>query len=393
MRSLTKTYFLVLLIMTVGSNALASSNSTQPRGLTVKDGVLTKSAQPYRAIGVNYFDLFSRTLKNPSDKSYRQGLEQLSQARIPFARFMCCGFWPIDWDLYLNHPQAYFKLLDDVIASAEKNHIGLIPSLFWHISTVPDIVKEPMDQFANPKSKTTEFIRTYTEQIVSRYKDSPAIWGWEFGNEFNLTVDLPNASDHRPPVWPNLKTASKRTARDELTSHQMLTAYKTFARAVRKHDKHRILITGNSIPRPSAYHNTLEKSWTPDTPQQFGQILLRDNPNPFDTISVHIYTAKDRNIHELIESIQQFSAKANKPVFIGEFGIKASTNTETEKAPFKKLLTAIEKQNIPLAALWVYDFQKMENQWNVTYKNNRAYMLRMIAIANQRIIQRSNIKE
>lgn len=392
MKSCTRIYILVFLTSTAGSCAFASPNSTRPRGLTVKDGVLTRSNKEYRAIGVNYFDLFSRTLKNPSDKSYNQGLSQLSQANIPFARFMCCGFWPVDWDLYLNDKEAYFKLLDDVIESAAKYNVGLIPSLFWHISTIPDIVAEPMDQFANPDSKTSDFLRTYTEQVVSRYKDSPAIWGWEFGNEFNLTVDLPNASDHRPPVWPNLKTASQRTARDELTSQQMLAACKTFARVVRKHDKHRIIITGNSLPRPSAFHNTLDKSWTADTPQQFGQVLLRDNPDPFDTISVHIYPdndslypAKANNINELITTIRQFSAKANKPVFVGEFGVPASTNTETEKAAFKQILDSIEKQNIPLSALWVYDYPNMENHWNVTTNNNRAYMLKMISQANQRI--------
>lgn len=377
MKNYTTIYILAFLISTAAS--------AQPQGLTVKDGILTKSHKQYRAIGVNYFNLFSRTLKDHTDKSYDKGLNQLANAQIPFARFMCCGFWPVDWDLYINKPQEYFKLLDEVIASAEKHNIGLIPSLFWHISTIPDIVAEPMDQFANPQSKTSQFIRTYTEQVVTCYKDSPAIWGWEFGNEFNLTVDLPNASDHRPPVWPNLKTASKRTARDELTSQQMLAAYKTFAQSVRKHDKHRILITGNALPRPSAYHNTMEKSWTPDTPQQFGQILLRDNPNPFDTISVHIYPAKNRNIHELINTIHQVSTKANKPTFIGEFGVPATTNTEKEKAAFKQLLEAIEKQNIPLSALWVYDYPNMENHWNVTYKNKRAYMLKMIAKANRKI--------
>ena len=47
-------------------------------------------------------------------------------------------------------------------------------------------------------------MRRYTEEVVRRYKDSPAIWGWEFGNEYNLAADLPaDSRDRRPPLAPN----------------------------------------------------------------------------------------------------------------------------------------------------------------------------------------------
>ena len=45
-------------------------------------------------MGANYFNMFQRTLKNPSDKSYEKGLSQLAIACIPFVRFMAGGFWP-----------------------------------------------------------------------------------------------------------------------------------------------------------------------------------------------------------------------------------------------------------------------------------------------------------
>ncbi len=367
-----------------------SASAAEP-GLSVRQGQLLLRGKPYRGMGVNYFSLFYRTLKNPADTSYRLELAKLSKANIPFVRFMACGFWPVDWDLYQHNKKAYFARLDDVIAAAEKNRIGLIPSLFWNMATVPDIVGEPMDQWGNADSRTIAFMRNYTRELVTRYKDSPAIWGWEFGNEYNLHIDLPNAAPHRPPVWPTLKTAPQRSQRDDLTSRAMLTAYADFARTVRLYDKHRILITGNSIPRRSAYHNSLDRSWKPDSPEQFRKVLLRDNPSPYDTICVHLYPSAGgeyprsaRNLAELIRMVQDDSVKAKKPLFIGEFGIRRSDSPEKDRQAFSALLHSVEAAKVPLSAIWVFDHAGQNKDWNVTFENNRKYMLALVGEVNQR---------
>ena len=360
-------------------------------GLSVRDGQLWLDGKTYRGVGANMFSLFFRTIKNPDDTSYDDGLKKLAEAGIPFVRFMACGFWPVDWDLYLNDKEAYFKRLDSVVRSAEKHRIGLIPSLFWHTATVSDIVGEPLDQLGNPESKTLAFIAQYTEEVVRRYKGSPAIWGWEFGNEYNLGADLPNAAQHRPPVWPTLKTAAERTARDELTSAAMLAAFRCFGETVRKFDKHRILITGNSMPRPSAYHNTLEKSWTRDTREQFGEVLLRDNPAPFDTLSVHLYGHHNEggttNITEFATLLREVSGRSGKPLFIGEFGAPMTLGPEKEKALFMEILGAVEASRAPLSAFWVFDHSGQDKDWNVTFGNPRNYMLELVAEANRRMMR------
>ena len=84
-----------------------SASAAEP-GLSVRQGQLLLRGKPYRGMGVNYFSLFYRTLKNPADASYRRGLAKLSKANIPFVRFMACGFWPVDWDLYQHDKKAYF---------------------------------------------------------------------------------------------------------------------------------------------------------------------------------------------------------------------------------------------------------------------------------------------
>lgn len=303
---------------------------------------------------------------------------------------MACGFWPSDWDLYLNDKPAYFARLDAVVRSAETNNIGLIPSLFWNMATVPDLVGEPVDQLGNAESKTLAFIRQYTREVVARYRGSRAVWGWEFGNEYALAVDLPNAEAHRPPVWPALKTALRRTARDELSSQAMLTAFAAFAETARSLDAGRILSTGNALPRACAFHNTLEKSWETDSSAQFESVLMRDNPGPFDTLCVHVYPEDKAaypggvtNLAALITALQAQAQKHKKPLFIGEFGAPATPDTEGERARFEELAAAIETNAVPLSALWVFDHAGQENEWNVTFANRRAYMLRRIGAANR----------
>lgn len=370
----------------------AEPTPQQPPGLSVQQGQLVLHGKPYRGIGANYYSLFYRTLQNSSDRSYEKQLSRLSKAGIPFVRFMACGFWPVDWDLYLQDKDAYFGRLDRVVRCAEKNHIGLIPSLFWHMATVPDIVGEPMDQLGHADSKTLAFIRNYTREIVTRYRQSPAVWGWEFGNEYNLHVDLPHASQHLPPIWPALKTARKRTPRDALSSEAMLTAFGEFARTVRQYDKHRILITGNSIPRPSAYHNSLERTWQRDSREQFRKILLRDNPDPFDVLCVHVYpranndySAHAKNLPDLIKTLQEISTETEKPLFIGEFGAPSTPDTDADRTRFLELVHAIEAHKVPLSAFWVFDLAAQGKSWNVTFDNERHYMLELVSEANRRL--------
>jgi len=368
----------------------AQPPSAAPLGLTVDHGVVLRAGAPYRGVGVNYFDLLARVLKHPDDATHRAGLQRLGRAGIPFARFMACGYWPIDNDLYLQDRPEYFRRFDRVVAAAQESGVGLIPSLFWHLSTVPDLVGEPLDQLGNPQSKTLAFVRQYTTEVVTRYQDSPAIWAWELGNEYNLAADLPNAAQHRAPVWPKLKTALARSARDDFTAAQLVVVARAFAETVRRHDPHRLLLSGNALPRTSAWHNTHERSWKPDTPAQFAEILARDNPSPLDALCVHIYPhAGDKypagaaSIDAIVAAASQAAAQAGKPLVIGEFGAGEQAALPRQQEIVDEFLRAIQRHHVPLAALWVYDYPPHEAQFNATFDNSRAALLQAIARANR----------
>ncbi|MBE3069478.1 MAG: cellulase family glycosylhydrolase [Planctomycetes bacterium] len=371
---------LALAFAGIRPGAASAAEGVAPPGLSIRNGVVTKDGRPFRGIGVNYFDAFARTLKNPADTSYEAGFKVLADRRIPFARFMCGGFWPSEMKAYQEDRAGYFARLDAVMKAAERHGIGLIPSLFWHIATVPDLVGEPCDAWGDPKSKTHAFMRAYTREVVTRYRASPAIWGWEFGNEYNLPADLPNAAEHRPPVVPQLGTPASRTARDELTHAQVRTALAEFAREVRRHDPHRLITSGNAFPRATAWHQQREKSWTADTPDESAEMLLADNTDPMNVLRVHWYQEPASRLAAAMAT----AAKARKPLFVGEFGVPGPRSAETEKR-FREMMAALERERVPLAALWVFDYEGQADDWNVTATGGRAYQLEAVAEANARI--------
>ena len=74
---------------------------------------------------------------------------------------------------------------------------------------------------------------------------------------------------------------------------QLKVALQVFAETVRELDPGRVIFTGNAVPRPSAWHNEAENSWKPDSRAQFGEILLRDNPDRINSITIHVYAAAE----------------------------------------------------------------------------------------------------
>lgn len=377
--------------------ALFAAAQESPAPIIVgADGVLLKDGQPYRAIGVNYYDAFVRVLQDADDRSYDLGFAELARREIPFARFAACGFWPADWRMYLEDRDEYFARLDGVVHSAERHGIGLIPSLFWLNSAIPDVVDEPRSALGDPDSKTAAFIRRYTRELVIRYHDSPAIWAWEFGNEYNLAMDLPNAAEHRPHVIVRKGTRATRNEADDLTSAMVLNATRVFADAVRAADARRPIVTGHSLPRASAYHQRFEGSWTRDSSAEFQLELMRTHADPFDVISVHVYPtelpnrfgADDTTYEGILERVTDAGRRSHKAVFVGEFG--APTGTEQGDAKWTraenlKLLRAIEDSGAAIAAIWVFDFDAQEPAWNVSPDNDRAYLLDALSEANARL--------
>jgi len=361
--------------------------------IQVRDGVLYRDGHPCRAIGINFYSAFVRTLADAEDVSYRDGFAVLAAHKIPFARFNAGGFWPCDWKLYREDKEAFFKRLDGVVAAAREHGVGLIPSLFWLDSCVPDLVGEPRNQWANSDSKTIAFMRRYVEEVVTRYRHEPAIWAWELGNEYSLACDLPDAASHRPLVHPALGTPAGRSEADDLTHDMIVTVSRLFAEAVRRHDPLRPVTTGHSMPRPAAQHLRLEGSWTNDSVEEYARNLIEVSPAPIDLVSVHLYPfdskrfgRADVSYAEILKHTRDAAAAAGRALFVGEFGApEENGDAAAARAQVLAMIDALVESEIALAALWNYDLPSQEDTINVSATNARSWLLDEIQKANERI--------
>lgn len=223
-------------------------------------------------------------------------------------------------------------------------------------------------------------MRRYTQDIVSRYVNSPAVWGWEFSNELSLPLDRDSRS--LPPERALSYDVFRSAALD-------------FAATVRKIDPNRILLTGNSLPRANAYRSSVMGGAGRDTEEQFARILLRDNPGPFSPICIHASPANngsyfaDRQVafQELLQTCMRIGRTAQKPVYLEEF-IPMPMQPQgasgiSQREYFSSELQAIKNSQIPLASVWEYDRKTTQDRFSLTFDNEHSYMLQMIAELDQ----------
>lgn len=378
---------MVLISLVAGCTASIQPAISPPvqrwHGLTVSNrGVLEKNGLPYHGIGVNFVGALRRLLANPNTTSVSHDFKELRAYHIPFVRFPALAAWgtPAQCRKYIikvyeSNPARYFIAMDKLCAIAAKNHVGLIPCLFF--TFWPDALarEHGLAVWNNPRSRTYRIWTQFTVQMIKRYEHNRAIWGWEFGNEFNLAMDLPNAKTQFPGYKPSWG----------YTHAQMWKLYARFVHLVRHYDPYHIIEAGNSRPRFAAWHNMMDHTWKTDSPAQWAYMLKMDNA-AFDMICVHEYGAR---APKNIAHAAALAALWHKPLYVGEFG--ASGPPAKSRKLFTAILHSILKSKVPLASMWSFDETSQSsgsNAYSVTPTNDRSFMLRAIEAANEQF--RSN---
>jgi hypothetical protein len=342
-----------------------------------------EASTAFRGIGVNYYDAFQRHLLDGNDKTFTQGFEALGNRNIPFARFNAGGFWPSDWNLYQSNESTYWRRMDHVIEAAETHGVGLIPTFFWNWHAVPDLVGDSAGTgWADRSTSTHHFAKKYVEKFIDRYQSSSAIWAYEIGNEWNNQKDLPETNGYYlPRIVPSKGTPTTRTDADALTSEIHRYAFSELASVIRANDSERAILSGNTIPRSSAWNLRVDKSWEPDTRDEFRLELANDNPGETDTLSAHVYFDNTRDHRfddgqagygEVIAEMKAVADSLGKPLLLGEFGTKEGETNMRKR--FDYMLSVYESQGIDLAALWVFDYAA-QPEWSVRWDNDRSWML------------------
>lgn len=381
------------------------------------------SAVALRAFGANYYDAFTRYLSNSNDTSFVQGFDFLSAHRIPVVRVLGAGFWPKDWALYFSDKTEYYRRLDFFVRQAEQKGVGLILDLFWTPTTVGELVDDAVSagyltagtdfvaasplntnylgqttyaeyrkELGRRDSGSNALIAYYTREIVARYARSPAVWGWEFGNEYNLAVDLPNIATQRPTRSPSLgqylpsegSVVAAWSGKEDITRDDVFVAKQTFANAVRSVDAWRFIMSGDSTPRQSAYSNWKSHTWSVNSRADLAKVLPEDNPAPIDTVTVHHYPGNPGDApvvyfsdapvtnqwltgqyEERIVYFLTNSAALNRPLVVGEWGAIGDGATADEKTTFHRFMQALIDAQVQLSLMWTFDTRNigMTNQW------------------------------
>jgi len=290
------------------------------------NGVMKLGGKALYTAGINCYNLFNQCFDDFSSAEAKQTLDVLKENGISLVRFNCGGFLYDYIDLYKQNPEGYLDLLREIIDYAEELEIGLIPSFFWLYHAVPDYYDEPIRCWGREGSQTVQFLCDYTAAVVNKLMDSKAIFAWEFGNEFNLSCDLPNVTEHLPAL-PGHSARDKRTEDDYLSAEDVSFALTKFAQTICMLDgSGRMITSGNATLRPSQYHQLKYNSWAQDTYEEYRKATAMFTPEGVDTVSEHVYFqqqttfGKELTLPQYLSYMMQMSKELKKAYFVGEWG-------------------------------------------------------------------------
>jgi hypothetical protein len=311
----------------------------------------------------------------------------LGQRDIPFVRFPASAQWAGDWLQVERDPMRYWSGLDALFAAAEQNGVRLVPSVFWNSIALAAHCGESMQAWLDPRSRTHQYASRHVEAFASRYDKSPALMFYEFTNELNTWIDLPNVLSFWPKRDPTLPDR-QRSEGDRLTTAQLRGIAQSFADMVRACSRKPISM-GSDIPRGNAWH-LAHGSWDIDSTDEFVAQFREITPPEMSVLSMHIYPQhvgqRDSVFSTLGEALAAFTRTAHmdgRTSFLGEFGTPRDNDRAVERRNFTAMLDAIYASNVQYAALWNYSTPVFQRDWDVSTRNDRAYQLDALTAANR----------
>ena len=351
---------------------------TKNFGIHVTDGVMTLGNEKVYEAGINCYNLFNQCFSDGySVEKAKKTLNILADYGIKVVRFNCGGYAMNYISDYFAQKTAYIKLLCEIAEYAETLEIGLIPSFFWLYHAVPDYYDEPINSWGKTESQTMGFLKSYTKDVVMALKDYKAIFAWEFGNEFNLSCDLPNAFEHMPA----LPAGSKRLVRTEediLSASDVEIALTAFAQTIKSvDDTGRMITSGNATMRPSQYNQWMYNTWKQDTTLEYKNITAMFAPTGVDTVCEHVYFTSQNTFGKeltLAEYLQYATANAkalNKAYFVGEWGGGSSNDREY----YSQIGHAFVDAGVQLALLWNFNAAEGSVEYSFSADTTRGKML------------------
>ena len=414
------------------SSASSSDSSGEPEkkehlGLYLENGQMKYDGKNFYGLGVNYYSLFNYTFTHKwSTEVPCAALEKLAEYDVKVIRFSCeppSTFGATKWDWYFQKKDRYFQTLDTLVNKAEEVGIGLIVEFFGDLYNIANYYDEPLaSSVRDENSKSSKFRRDYVKEVVTRYKDSPAVYGWEFGNELAWNELLPKSVKKAPALPPNSSRPS-RTEDDILGLEEVEILYSSFASTVKEYDPYnRIVGSGDQSLRSTAYNACHRDMFNTDTIEEHREILAAINPDGMDAVCMHRYAdgvkikeqpdklnlldgskveliGEDGKSFVLYDTWQEYfrymldeSKRLGKTCYLGEAGwmyidAKEHQTYEDALSAIEGIAQAAYEAKFPLILFWNYDPLTQQTQqdfvdrgsgieysWNEKWDKGRAYL-------------------
>ena len=365
---------------------------------------LRLAGEKFYGFGVNYFGAFAHYWDGDyENQPFADAFRKLKEYGVDFVRMPFGGYWTDYYEAFERDPDEVLRYLDRIVEEAERNQIGIIVSLFWHDTALPLHLGEHRSAMGDPESETVKYALDYTSVIVSRYADSPAVWAWEIGNEYNLSADLCDTSDWN---WLSGYPDSEPSGFDYYSSEELLVYYTQIAERIRMYDGWRMIETGNGEMRPfakasanaSRNMNRTTHAWSVDwsknTRAEFDEMNAYMTPDPLDCLCFHLQQGTGDGSGRYLETMDPWGTTISqreyftayreaadamgKGCVFGEMGDFMDMNNAPDiEEHFRALIDDILAADIQIALTWQFQ--------DFTDAGNDGMKLRVIGEANQQL--------
>ena len=349
-------------------------------GITIEDGIFKMNGKPFHAYGVNAYTMTMNLQFYPDDESYKDGFAMLKKYNIPFIRIPMLWANVPEYEQYQKEPESLFRVPDAILTEAAKQKIGVI---MWIVNAAgfASMLGEKPSAAGDTSSKTMAFMKDLVRTAVERYKNHPAVWGWEVWNEGNLFADV--MQFEYPPLYAAHfgPQTGAFNGFDSVTSEEIMVAHREVGKAVREVDPYRMISTGNGLQREFAY--TLHKrsqqmsadhvwtmDWAKDNLEGFRLMNKYFTPDPVNAVCMHMGNPAENFIYELSDTkltneelLKEYIAIAKsegKAFYYGEFGdmgVLSGLAPVVVKERISKNLKTMVSSGVQLATLWQFNGQ------------------------------------
>ncbi len=313
------------------------------RGLTVSaSGQLLRDGVRFRNIGLNYGGAIQRIYSQPSATAcaYTPGAEQdamldvCDALKVKVLRVKATPYWPAQWRYGVNggiagvaavaaDREAHYVRIDQFLAKCRARGIGVILTLFFRHASPCDLAGQTVRAGWLNAGATRTYVTAVTQEIVTRYLNEDAVYGYEWSNEVNHYNDATDAAlGAFPGVDTNQGTQAAYTAANtSFLGTELSTVLAWWYGIVRAIDSQRIVLTGNG---PNSYSQPGGAAGIANPLRPWHQEQERDNPT--NCGSIHWYgnvgygSAGFRGLDAILTGVRHWQRQAGRGFVLGEFG-------------------------------------------------------------------------